>query len=138
MPVKVGRKLLINITGNLQAKIYKNINILATLFDVKKNGVYKRCLETSWFLLSIMLSLYYEQTWQTHTRDIKGQIGYNPRGSKKIAESFGYVATGPSGGSSHLTFRKQNSLSITIVLTQNPLKPYMISKLQAAIKNEGL
>ena len=45
MPVKVGRKLLINITGNLQAKIYKNINILATLFDVKKNDVYKKCLE---------------------------------------------------------------------------------------------
>jgi len=38
---------------------------------------------------------------------------------------------------SHITYRKANVPSVTIVLTQNPLKPYMVQKLQAALKNEG-
>ena len=54
-----------------------------------------------------------------------------------MLEQFGFVADGPAGGSSHLTFRKPNSQSVTIVLTQNPLKPYMVAKLQAVLKNEG-
>jgi hypothetical protein len=42
-----------------------------------------------------------------------------------------------STGSSHLTFRKPNSPSVTIVLTQNPLKSYMLEKLQETLRNEG-
>ena len=60
-----------------------------------------------------------------------------PDEAKKVLEQFGFVADGPAGGSSHLTFRKPNSQSVTIVLTQNPLKPYMVAKLQAVLKNEG-
>ena len=40
-------------------------------------------------------------------------------------------------GGSHRTFRKHNRQSITIVLTQNPLKPYLVEKLQDVIKQEG-
>lgn len=68
---------------------------------------------------------------------LKGGCDITPDEAKKILEIFGYSATGPAGGSSHLTFRKANTQSVTIVLTQNPLKPYMISKLQTVLKNEG-
>jgi len=53
----------------------------------------------------------------------------------KILEKMGFVAT-PTGGS-HLTFRKPNRQSVTIVLTQNPLKSYLLEKLQETLKNEG-
>lgn len=68
---------------------------------------------------------------------LKGKSGITPNEARKILEMFGYVATGPSGGSSHLTFRKLNRPSVTIVLTQNPLKPYMVAKLQAVLQFEG-
>ncbi len=42
-----------------------------------------------------------------------------------------------STGSSHLTFRKALRPSVTIVVTQNPLKPYLLDKLQETLKNEG-
>lgn len=67
---------------------------------------------------------------------LKGKSEISPSEAVKILELFGYVAEGPSGGSSHLTFRKPNTMSVTIVLTQNPLKPYMVAKLQAVLKNE--
>ena len=51
--------------------------------------------------------------------------------------SFWVTLRRPAGGSSHITFRKANAQSVTIVLTQNPLKPYMVSKLQTALKIEG-
>jgi len=53
----------------------------------------------------------------------------------RILKKSGYVAT-PTNGS-HLTFRKPNCLSITIILTQNPVKPYLIEKLQDILKKEG-
>lgn len=68
---------------------------------------------------------------------LKGNANISPDDAIKILESFGYVATGPAGGSSHLTFRKPDTPSVTIVLTQNPLKPYMVAKLQAVLKFEG-
>ena len=68
---------------------------------------------------------------------ITGRSNITPTEAKKLLEILGYVADGPSGGSSHLTFRKQGKPSVTIVLTQNPLKPYMVVKLQIALKNEG-
>ena len=68
---------------------------------------------------------------------LNGKSEITPDEAKKVLEQFGFVADGPAGGSSHLTFRKPNSQSVTIVLTQNPLKPYMVAKLQAVLKNEG-
>ena len=53
----------------------------------------------------------------------------------KILEMLDFRAT--SIGGSHLTFRKPNCPSVTIVLTQNRLKPYLIEKLKEALINEG-
>ena len=66
---------------------------------------------------------------------LKGEADVTPDEAEKILEMLGFVAT-PTGGS-HLTFRKANSPSVTIVLTQNPLKPYLLEKLQETLKNEG-
>jgi predicted RNA binding protein YcfA (HicA-like mRNA interferase family) len=65
----------------------------------------------------------------------KGKQDITPDEAVKILEMLGFKAA--STGGSHLTFRKQNCPSVTIVLTQNPLKPYMLEKLQEALKNEG-
>ena len=70
-------------------------------------------------------------------KTLTGKSNITPAEAQKILESLGYLAEGPSGGSSHLTFRKQGKQSVTIVLTQNPLKPYMVAKLQLTLKNEG-
>jgi len=67
---------------------------------------------------------------------LKGKSDVTPAEAQKILESYGYIATPPSKGSSHLTYRKTNRASVTIVLTQNPLKPYMIAKLQNVINIE--
>ena len=67
---------------------------------------------------------------------LNGKSNITPKEAISILEYFGYVATSPAGGSSHLTFRKINENSITIVLTQNPIKPYIIEKLQIVIKKE--
>lgn len=53
----------------------------------------------------------------------------------KILEMLEYHAS-PTGGS-HLTFRKQSRQSVTIVINQNPLKMYLVEKLQETLKNEG-
>ena len=65
----------------------------------------------------------------------KGKVDVTPDEAVKILETLGFV-TSPGGGS-HLTFRKANHQSITIVLTQNPIKPYLLEKLQGALINEG-
>ena len=65
----------------------------------------------------------------------KGKSGVTPDEAVKILKMLGFFAS-PTGGS-HLTFRKPNRQSVTIVLTQNPLKPYLLEKLQEALKNEG-
>ena len=65
----------------------------------------------------------------------KGKSDVTPDEAKKILEMLGFRAT-PTGGS-HLTFRKSNHPSVTIVLTQNPLKPYLLEKIQEALKYEG-
>ena len=67
---------------------------------------------------------------------INGQLNITPNDACKILELYGYIATGPASGSSHLTYRKENRPSVTIILTQNPLKPYMIVKLQHIINIE--
>ena len=59
----------------------------------------------------------------------------SPDEAVKILEMLDYKAT-PTGGS-HLTFRKLNRPSVTIILTQKPLKPYLLKKLQEVLINEG-
>ena len=65
----------------------------------------------------------------------QGNTDVTPDEAVKILEMLGFKAT-PTGGS-HLTFREPNHPSVTIVLTQNPLKPYLFEKLQEVLKNEG-
>ena len=66
---------------------------------------------------------------------LTGNSDVNPNEAIKILEMLDFRATPTS--SSHLTFRKQNCQSVTIVLTQNPLKPYLLEKLQETLKHEG-
>jgi predicted RNA binding protein YcfA (HicA-like mRNA interferase family) len=65
----------------------------------------------------------------------KGDSDVTPDEAMKVLEMLGFKAV--SNGGSHLTFRKQYRQSITVVVTQNPLKTYMLEKLQEALKNEG-
>ena len=64
-----------------------------------------------------------------------GKADVTPADAVKILERLGFKASSRSG--SHRTFRKPERPSVTIVLTQNPLKPYLVEKLQEALKNEG-
>jgi len=64
-----------------------------------------------------------------------GNADVTPEEAVKILEKLGFKAT-PTGGS-HLTFRKAGRQSVTLVLTQNPLKSYLLEKLQEALINEG-
>ena len=64
-----------------------------------------------------------------------GKSDVTPDEALRILEMLDYKAA-PTGGS-HLTFRKPNCSSVTIVLNQNPLKPYLLEKLQEVLKNEG-
>jgi len=66
---------------------------------------------------------------------LKGNSDVTPDEAVKILEMLDYRATPTSG--SHLTFRKLSSPSVTIVLTQNPLKQYLIEKLQEVLTQEG-
>ena len=65
----------------------------------------------------------------------KGNSDISPDDAAKILRLLDYRAS-PTGGS-HLTFRKQNCQSVTIVLNQDSLKPYLLEKLQEALKHEG-
>jgi predicted RNA binding protein YcfA (HicA-like mRNA interferase family) len=68
-------------------------------------------------------------------RIFDGKSDVTPDEAGKVLEMLGFNAS-PTGGS-HLTFRKPNSPSVTIVLTQNPLKSYLLEKLQEALRREG-
>jgi len=68
-------------------------------------------------------------------RIFKGNQDVTPDEAVKILEKLDFKAA--STGGSHLTFRKPNHPSITIVLTQNPVKPYILEKLQEALINKG-
>ena len=65
----------------------------------------------------------------------KGNSDVTPEEAVKILEMLDFKSTATGG--SHLTFRKPNRTSVTIILTQNPLKPYMLEKLQETLNNEG-
>ena len=68
-------------------------------------------------------------------RIFKGKSDITPEDAIKILENLGYVASRTSG--SHLTFRKQGRSSVTIVLTQNSIKSYLLEKLQETLRKEG-
>jgi len=82
-----------------------------------------------------MLSLYMGKYEKLIKKIFEGKSDVTPDEAKKILGRLGFNAT-PTGGS-HLTFRKPNSQSVTIVLAQNPVKPYLLEKLQETLKNEG-
>ena len=65
----------------------------------------------------------------------KGNSDVSPDEAIKILEMLNFSAS-PTRGS-HRTFRKPFHPSITIVLTQNPLKPYLLEKIQNALDHEG-
>ena len=65
----------------------------------------------------------------------KGNSDISPNEAVKILEMLDFKATATGG--SNLTFRKQNRQSVTIVLTQNPIKSYLLEKIQEALKHEG-
>jgi hypothetical protein len=54
----------------------------------------------------------------------------------KILMELGYMPKQPSGGSSHITFRKDGCNQITLVQTHKQLKEYHIKQIQEAINNE--
>jgi len=68
-------------------------------------------------------------------RIFRGNLDVTPDEAVKILEKLDFKAA--LTGGSHLTFRKPNRPSITIVLTQNPVKPYILEKLQETLMNEG-
>ena len=68
-------------------------------------------------------------------RIFEGKNDVTPAEARNILEKHGFSAAPTSG--SHLTFRKSNCQSVTIILTQNPLKPYLLEKLIEMLKNEG-
>jgi hypothetical protein len=47
--------------------------------------------------------------------------------------SLGNDSRYPNGGSSHISFRKENCATITLVRTQEPVKRYLLEKIQNAI-----
>jgi len=66
---------------------------------------------------------------------LKGEANVTPDEAVKILKMLGFSAS-PTGGS-HLTFRKPNCQSVTVVLTQDLLKPYLLEKLQETLRKEG-
>ena len=54
--------------------------------------------------------------------------------AENILISLGYTPKIPSGGSSHVTFRKNNCEQITLVKTQNPLKDYLMKQIREVLK----
>jgi predicted RNA binding protein YcfA (HicA-like mRNA interferase family) len=60
-----------------------------------------------------------------------GEVSYKE--AEKVLLSLGYDNRYPNGGSSHISFRKENRSTITLVSTQEPVKRYLIEKIQNAI-----
>ena len=54
---------------------------------------------------------------------------------KKVLEEFGYTMSGPSGGSSHRTFRKPGKQPITIP-QHEPVKRIYIIMVKEAVESE--
>ena len=54
---------------------------------------------------------------------------------QKVLEYYGYSMSGPSGGSSHKTFRKAGKVPITIP-QHEPIKHAYVEKVKEAIESE--
>jgi len=54
---------------------------------------------------------------------------------RKVLESYGYVMTVPSGGSSHYTFRKKGCNPITIP-KHEPIKVVYVKMVKAVVESE--
>ena len=55
--------------------------------------------------------------------------------AEKLLLKLDFIAENISG--SHITYRKENISSVTLVLRDTELKPYMIKKLYKTLKEEG-
>jgi predicted RNA binding protein YcfA (HicA-like mRNA interferase family) len=60
-----------------------------------------------------------------------GEVSY--KDAEKVLLSLGYDNRYPNGGSSHISFRKENRTTITLVRTQESVKRYLLEKIQNAI-----
>jgi len=60
-----------------------------------------------------------------------GEVSYKE--AEKVLLSLGYDNRYPNNGSSHISFRKENRTTITLVSTQETVKRYLIEKIQNAI-----
>ena len=54
---------------------------------------------------------------------------------RKVLESYGYTINGPSGGSSHKTFRKPGCMPITIP-RHEPIKKIYVEMVKEVIESE--
>jgi len=86
-------------------------------------------------MIANMLSLSVSKHNKLINKIFRGNSDITPDEVIKILGILDFKAA--STGGSHLTFRKPNCPSITIVLTQNPVKPYILEKLREALINEG-
>jgi len=68
-------------------------------------------------------------------RVFEGASDITPNEAENILSKLNFKSAPTSG--SHRTFRKPNRQSVTIVLTQNPLKPYLVEKIRDVLKQEG-
>jgi len=68
-------------------------------------------------------------------RIFEGKSDITPSEAVNILNKLDFKTSATAG--SHRTFRKLNRIPVTIVLTQNPLKPYLVEKLQDVLKQEG-
>ena len=60
-----------------------------------------------------------------------GEVSYKE--AEKVLLSLGYDNRYPNNGSSHISFRKENRKTITLVSTQETVKQYLLEKIQNAI-----
>ncbi|GBF23413.1 toxin-antitoxin system toxin component HicA family [Candidatus Gastranaerophilus sp. (ex Termes propinquus)] len=56
--------------------------------------------------------------------------------ASRVLIDLGYIPKQTSGGSSHITFRKNECEKIVLIQTQNPVKPYIIKQIQEALNGK--
>ncbi len=68
---------------------------------------------------------------------LKGNSIITIEEAQKLLNFLGYDAEQPASGSSHITYRKKDCNSVTLILTQKELKYYLVKKLQEALRKAG-
>ena len=58
--------------------------------------------------------------------------------AEKLLLLIGYTKGMPRGGSSHITYTKSPNKAITLVMTQKPLKKYLMKEIIEALKLENI